>query len=329
MDERTGRALVRETGLMLLETGLVARTWGNVSCHLDDTRYLISPSGLAYTRTTEADIALCATGSDTWSGPRKPSSERGIHAASYRQFPEVGFVIHTHQTYASALGLAGSDALALTPEERAALGGVAAAAYGLPGTKKLHRAVAAALETGAHTVLMAHHGALICGTDRDDALARAQLLEQVCRRSWRGVCGAEAAPAAERDALLSAIRGTRPLARMVCTDELLELAARGRAVPAQLDDMAQMIGARLTVVPREAAAVTAALARRGAVLVPGVGAVVCGGDEDDSEALGVLAQKAAVSALHTAALGVPARLSTVDTALMRWVYTHKYARKKG
>ena len=97
---------------MLLETGLVARTWGNVSCRLDDTRYLISPSGLAYTRTTEADIALCATGSDTWSGPRKPSSERGIHAAAYRQFPEVGFVIHTHQTYASALGLAGSDALA-------------------------------------------------------------------------------------------------------------------------------------------------------------------------------------------------------------------------
>lgn len=43
--------------------------------------------------------------------------------AAYAQFPEVNFVIHTHQGCASALGLAGFDAMDITPEERAALGG--------------------------------------------------------------------------------------------------------------------------------------------------------------------------------------------------------------
>ena len=59
----------------------------------------------------------------TWEGARKPSGERGVHAAAYAQLPEVNFVIHTHQGCASALGLAGFDAMDITPEERAALGG--------------------------------------------------------------------------------------------------------------------------------------------------------------------------------------------------------------
>ncbi len=59
----------------------------------------------------------------TWEGARKPSGERGVHAAAYAQFPEVNFVIHTHKAAPSALGLAGFDAMDITPEERAALGG--------------------------------------------------------------------------------------------------------------------------------------------------------------------------------------------------------------
>ena len=51
---------------------------------------------------------------------------------------------------ASALGLAGFDAMDITPEERAALGGLAKAQYGLPVTKKLKGAVSAALATGTH-----------------------------------------------------------------------------------------------------------------------------------------------------------------------------------
>ena len=39
------------------------------------------------------------------SGEIKPSSERGVHALVYRQRPEANFVIHTHQTQASAVSV--------------------------------------------------------------------------------------------------------------------------------------------------------------------------------------------------------------------------------
>ena len=42
------RSLLCETGLELLEKGLVARTWGNLSVRVDGAKFLISPSGRTY-----------------------------------------------------------------------------------------------------------------------------------------------------------------------------------------------------------------------------------------------------------------------------------------
>ena len=107
MEQRVLQALVVDTGRILLEEGLAARTWGNVSCRLDEDRYLITPSGMDYKKLTPQDIACCDLQTGKWEGPHKPSGERGAHAAAYACFPDVQVVLHTHQTYASALGLAG------------------------------------------------------------------------------------------------------------------------------------------------------------------------------------------------------------------------------
>ena len=48
VEESIARALICDTGRELLKTGLVARTWGNVSCRLDEKHFLITPSGLDY-----------------------------------------------------------------------------------------------------------------------------------------------------------------------------------------------------------------------------------------------------------------------------------------
>ena len=107
------------------------------------------------------------------------------------------------------------------------------------------------------------------------------------------------------------------------------MAALNRPIRAQLDDMAQMIGPVIPVTQSAAAGeISAALDKRCAVLVPGVGAVVCGKDEDDTQALAVLADKAAVCALHTAALNERAQLSRADIALQHLVYQQKYAKQK-
>lgn len=330
MEETAQRALICQTGLALLETGLVARTWGNVSSRLDPNHFLITPSGLDYHKTQPQDIVRVELSTMTWEGSRKPSGERGVHAAAYKVFPEVNFVIHTHQNCASALGLAGFDTMDITQDEQAALGGLAKAAYGLPGTKKLQKAVSAALATGAHTVLMAGHGVVICGEDQAQAMNRAKLLEDICRRNLRlPRTEPRHLPEEETQALLAAVQREIPDAEISGGSCSLLWADRGETLRAQLDDMAQMLGGQVPCVEPLAEDVIRELKKRDAVFVKGVGALVKGEDPDDREALCLLTEKSALCALHTAGMGAEVRLGALDTGLMRLVYKKKYSKRKG
>lgn len=329
MNEREAKQEVAEAGRMLLRERLVARTWGNLSCRTGTQSFAVTPSGLGYEQMTSDDVVLYDMARGAWSGPRKPSSEKHVHAAAYRQFPDAGFVIHTHQTYASALGLAGFDTLSPTDAERRALGGIALAKYGLPGTRRLGEHVAAALASGAHAVLMAHHGALLVGENREEAFERAKLLEALCRAACRGQpAGQENGP--DRLAALAepAGRSFRHVS-YTAAPAVLETAESVRQFRAQLDDMAQMIGPRLTAVAPDADAVAKALETHSAVLVPGAGAVCRAKTQGDCEALRMLVEKACVCFLHTRALGVSADLSAFDARLMWIVYQKKYAKKIG
>ena len=153
MNNRNERELLVETGRELLEKNIVANGhWGNTSCRVDDEHCLITPSGLDYMQTTEEDIVLLDLKSGEWEGRRKPSGERGVHIAAYRQFPGVNFVIHTHQNYATAIGLTGIDSLQITEEEKeTAAAALALQPIGLPGMKKLTDAVDHVLQQGIQT----------------------------------------------------------------------------------------------------------------------------------------------------------------------------------
>ncbi|MDR3551517.1 MAG: class II aldolase/adducin family protein, partial [Clostridia bacterium] len=182
MNEQAARAQVIRAGLELVESGLIARTWGNVSCRVDENTFVVTPSGRAYETLAPAQIVSCRIADASWEGDVKPSSEKGIHALVYRMRPDVNFVIHTHQSMASAVGAAGFAVM--PPMGEPLLGeGVPVAAYGLPGTKKLRKGVGAALGgcTGK-AVLMAHHGALCIGSNYDEAFAAARRLEEASEK---------------------------------------------------------------------------------------------------------------------------------------------------
>lgn len=329
MNEQEVMQSVADAGRLLLSEKLVARTWGNISCRTGETSFVITPSGLGYEGMQADDIACYDMATETWQGTRKPSSERPIHEAAYRQFPDAGFVIHTHQTYASALGLAGFDQKSISQGDRTALGGIELAKYGLPSTKRLHHNVAAALATGAHVVLMAQHGALIVGRDLAETLERSRRLEAVCKTLYRGKECATCGDTALAQTLLIAAQSAFPHAVAVTAPAVLETANSVHSFRAQLDDMAQMIGYRMYSVKPEAKAVAKALAKRDAVLVHGVGALCRANTLGDCEALQMLVEKACVGYLHTRALGVTATLSLPDTLLMRLVYLTKYSKKAG
>lgn len=323
---KDAKKAVAEAGRELLREGLVARTWGNVSCRTGKDAFVITPSGLAYDDMSAEDIVSFSMLEGSWTGTRKPSSEKGIHAAAYTAFPEAGFVINTHQKYASALSLAGFEGSSLTDEERDKLGGIALAAYGLPGTKKLCVAVEQSLCSGAHTVLMAHHGCLLVGRDENEAFERARLLEEVCKRACRGQIEAPEGNAAAIATLYQMPENAGKL-RAVTTACVRAVADAGKAVYAQLDDMAQMIGAKLKVA--DGASAQSILMKQGAVLIPGLGCVCRAETEGDLDALCLLSEKACIAYLHTRECGRAARLSPLDAQLMRFVYKKKYAKKIG
>ena len=182
MDVLTAKKLVIEAGERLVETGLIARTWGNVSCRVDDKTFVITPSGKPYIGLTPDDIVEVAINTLEWGGNVKPSSEKGIHAEVYKEYPEANFVIHTHQKIASAVSALSTGIEKVTGEAADLIGSVIhLGGYGLPGTKKLKKGVTNALKLGASkAVIMAHHGALCFGKDSEEAFQVANSLEKVC-----------------------------------------------------------------------------------------------------------------------------------------------------
>ncbi len=330
MEDKEIKTLVQETGLMLLEKGLVARTWGNISCRKDETHFAISPSGMSYLRITPDDIPIFDMTTGEYAGPKKPSSEKRIHAAAYELFKDVNFVIHTHQDYATAIGLGDVSVLKMTTEEKALLGEVRVAGYGLPGTKGLKKNVAAAFAAGSKVVLMIHHGAIVCGSDRDDAMRKAEALEEICRRT---VLEKVTDDVSEKllypkdHAVIETVRTTYPNLIVDASPAMLRLAEAG-GFKAEVDDMAQMIGVKLKSVSADEKNVLATLAKQDAVLVKGIGCFIKADEDDDAAALHLLLKKAALCRLYTSASCVNAALPIFDCTLMRTVYKLKYSKKK-
>ena len=58
MEIMQAKELVIKAGKELIESGLIARTWGNISCRISDTQFVITPSGRAYETLTPEEIFL-------------------------------------------------------------------------------------------------------------------------------------------------------------------------------------------------------------------------------------------------------------------------------
>ena len=81
------KKLVVEAGKKLIETGLIARTWGNVSARISETQFVITPSGRAYETLTPDDIVVVNIDDCSYEGDIKPIRKRrsrsGLQASSH------------------------------------------------------------------------------------------------------------------------------------------------------------------------------------------------------------------------------------------------------
>ena len=323
MSNMDKRREIIDTGIELLEEKLVARTWGNISARIDADNYLITPSGLDYTSMREEDIVSVNIKTGEYTGINRPSGEKGVHSAAYEVFDDVNFVVHTHQTYATAVSLAGLVSFDITEEEIEKLGGIALAEYGLPGTKEITNACKSALLTGAHTVLMIHHGVLVLGKDKEEAMKRVKLLESICERNVKRVI---------KDNTLN----NYPKALNTCPEDnssyrycevltdkaLIALSNSETEIFSQLDDVSQMIGTKIVTVDSLDKALKLS---DNAVLIKGVGALIKAENKDDLEALKVLMNKMAIVKLYTKAKNVKAEISIEESDFMHYDYVNRYS----
>jgi L-ribulose-5-phosphate 4-epimerase len=95
---------VCQANLDLVRDGLVIQTWGNAS-GIDRTQGLvvIKPSGVSYDgMKPEHMIAVSLDNGKPVEGNLKPSSDTPTHLILYREFKNIGGVVHTHSLYATA-----------------------------------------------------------------------------------------------------------------------------------------------------------------------------------------------------------------------------------
>ena len=187
---------VFHANLELVKHGLTVLTFGNVSA-IDRSSGLvvIKPSGIPFDRMKAEDMVTVDLSGTVVGGNSKPSSDTPTHLALYNAFPDIGGVVHTHSTYATAWAQAGLD----IPNT-----GTTHADYfhdAIPCTDDMtEKEIKGAYEheTGnviikrfknlhvMHTpgVLVKNHGPFTWGKDADEAVYHAVVLEQVAKMAY-------------------------------------------------------------------------------------------------------------------------------------------------
>lgn len=383
------RQRVVAAGIRLVESGLIARTWGNVSQRISEEQFVITPSGRDYHSLTPDDIVTVQIADGTYSGSIKPSSERGVHAAVYRQFPDVNFVIHTHQTHASVISASSFDSINIA--EGPLAGELLCGAYALPSTKKLARNVAASLaNTNNRAVIMKNHGAICYGANDEEAFNVALELESACQRFVAGCYqhlrqepatpeaisqlvleqdfyrddvklrvdghfynsrrtedgfvlihdepreeivvrfGERSSIAPEEAQLHEAIYRKHRQVQCITWNRSPEVVAFSQTklkLKPLLDDFAQLIGTSARVVDARPAAIAAAIGSSSAVFVRGLGALCCGGSQEDAAAVSMVLDKNCKAYVGASLIGTVKPIHYWESLLMRFVYVNQYSKK--
>jgi L-ribulose-5-phosphate 4-epimerase len=188
---------VCQANLDLVKHQLVVFTWGNVS-GIDREKGLvvIKPSGVSYDGMKPEDMVVLDLDGNQVEGQYKPSSDTPTHLVLYRNFKNIGGIVHTHSEWATSWAQAGKPIPAIGTTH-------ADYFYGeIPCTRKMTDEEikgAYELETGnviverfkelnpdfMPGVLVNNHAPFSWGTDPHEAVHNAVVLEEVAKMTFR------------------------------------------------------------------------------------------------------------------------------------------------
>lgn len=169
-------------GLLLDRYQLIALSGGNLTMRMPTGEVLITPSGMIYEEMVPDDIIVMDLQGRVLEGTRKPSSDTDGILYILQHRPDIHGVIHTHQPYATAVGLVEDNCFPvnLTTLGNVAGGDVMIAPYSSPGSVDLGKDTVAYLGN-AKAVILAHHGVITVGATLKDALYTAVYMEEAAK----------------------------------------------------------------------------------------------------------------------------------------------------
>ncbi len=197
------RQQVLDANQEIARRGLAPHTFGNAS-GIDrsggEALVVIKPSGVDYAALTAADMVVTDLEGRVVEGTLRPSSDLDTHTLLYREFPEIGGIVHTHSEFATAWAQAGREIPCLGTTHADYFHGP------VPVTEPLTveevrggyvRSTGAVIvrrfrESGISPVavpgvLVAGHAPFAWGKTPADAVEHADVLEYIARLAYRSV----------------------------------------------------------------------------------------------------------------------------------------------
>lgn len=167
---------------------LVVWTAGNVSERVPGAElFVIKPSGVSYDELSPEAMVVCTLDGnkidDGTPAKLQPSSDTAAHAYVYREMPEVGGVVHTHSTYATAWAARGEEIPCVLTMMGDEFGGpIPVGPFAIIGDDSIGRGIVETLKgSRSRAVLMQNHGPFTIGEDARDAVKAAVMCEEVAR----------------------------------------------------------------------------------------------------------------------------------------------------
>jgi L-ribulose-5-phosphate 4-epimerase len=168
----------------LVRYGLVVWTAGNISARVPGAElFVIKPSGVPYDELAPENMVVCDLAGSVVEGTHRPSSDTGASAYIYRHLPDVGGVVHTHSTYATAWASRGEAIPCVLTMMADEFGGeIPIAPFALIGGEDIGAAVVETLRGHrSKAVLLKNHGVFAIGKTAREAVKAAVMCEDVAR----------------------------------------------------------------------------------------------------------------------------------------------------
>ena len=169
----------------LYNRNCLAAADGNVSYRISNERILITPSGVAKAFLAASEMAIMDIEGRILEG--RPSGERLMHLAIYRQCPEAKAVVHAHPPHAIAWSLSEPGITELPndvlPEVILAAGRIPIVSYARPGTEAMGENLRSFLPQ-SRLMILERHGAVAWGESMNEAVGGLERLEHSAQILW-------------------------------------------------------------------------------------------------------------------------------------------------